>query len=126
MAALSTWHEHHETALVAVRDIDRLPAHVLLESTSVLTRLPGGLARPLPQVVAALRVSFGGRLFTLPGPQHRAMLEALAEAGLAGGAVYDALIAATARHHGVRLLTLDQRAIPTYRALGTDVTRVAG
>ncbi|MGI8874747.1 MAG: PIN domain-containing protein [Egibacteraceae bacterium] len=124
VAVLSGWHEHHENALAAVDGIDRLPAHVLLESSSVLTRLPGGLARPLPEVVAALRMSFGGPLLTLPGPKHQALLEALAEAGLAGGAVYDGLIAATAHHHRARLLTLDRRAIPIYRALGVDVIRL--
>lgn len=86
---------------------------------------PAGLpTRPLPEVVAALRMSFGGPLLTLPGPKHQALLEALAEAGLAGGAVYDGLIAATAHHHRARLLTLDRRAIPIYRALGADVIRL--
>ncbi len=35
-------------------------------------------------------------------------------------AVYDALIAATAQHHRVKLLTLDARAMGTYRQLGIE------
>ncbi|CAN5891315.1 type II toxin-antitoxin system VapC family toxin [soil metagenome] len=124
VAVLSGWHEHHELALTAARNVIRLPAHVLLEASSVLTRLPGGLARPLAEVVDALEVSFGGPVLTLPGSQHLALLKTLAEAGLGGRDVYDGLIAATARHHGARLLTLDQRARPIYRAVGAQITQL--
>jgi len=88
VAILSGWHEHHEVALQAARQVNQLPAHVLVEAASVLTRLPGG------------------------------------QAGLGGGAVYDGLIAATAHHHGARLLTLDQRALSTYRAIGAQFTQL--
>ena len=125
MAALSSWHELHVAAVDAVANVDRLPGHVLLEASSVLTRLPGGLARPLAEVLAALQASFGGTPLTLPGRAHQAMLASLADAGLADGAVYDGLIAATARHHGARLLTLDRRALPVYRALDADLVQVA-
>src|SRR5687767_1073614 len=40
VAALSAWHEHHEPAAEALEDVSVLPAHVVLESYSVLTRLP--------------------------------------------------------------------------------------
>lgn len=121
VAAMSAWHEHHDIASGAVREVDRLPAHVLLECASVLTRLPGGLARPLSEVIAALRASFPGSVLTLPGARHHTFVEALAQARLGGGAVYDGLIAATAVHHRARLLTMDQRAVPVYRVLGADV-----
>ena len=41
-----------------------------------------------------------------------------ADTGLAGGAIYDALIAATARHAGATLLTRDRRARPVYERVG--------
>jgi predicted nucleic acid-binding protein len=44
----------------------------------------------------------------------------LAELGIAGGAVYDALVAATAAEHGITLATRDRRAAETYRALDID------
>lgn len=110
IAALSGWHEEHHAALAAVSDVDRLPAHVLLESASVLTRLPGGLAQPLSKVLDALQHSFPGRLLTLPEPEHRAFVRRLAAADLGGGALCDGLVGATARHHRTPLLTLDRRA----------------
>lgn len=37
---------------------------------------------------------------------------------MAGGAIYDALIAATAKHAGAVLVTRDRRALPTYDTIG--------
>jgi len=107
--------------LAAVSDVARLPAHVLLESASVLTRLPGGLAQPLSKVLDALQHSFAGRLLTLPEPEHRAFVRRLAAADLGGGALCDGLVGATARHHGTQLLTLDRRARATDLAVGVEV-----
>jgi predicted nucleic acid-binding protein len=44
----------------------------------------------------------------------------MAELGIAGGAVYDALVAATAAEHGITLATRDRRAADTYRSLDID------
>ena len=38
--------------------------------------------------------------------------------GVLGGAVYDGLVALSAAAHGATLLTLDRRALPTYRRCG--------
>jgi predicted nucleic acid-binding protein len=40
--------------------------------------------------------------------------------GVIGGAVYDALIAETARAHGATILTLDRRACITYDRIGVS------
>lgn len=48
------------------------------------------------------------------------LLREFAAAGLTGGAVYDGLVAAAAREHGLPLITCDRRAEPTYRALGVN------
>lgn len=37
-----------------------------------------------------------------------------------GGAIYDAQIAATAKHHGLVLLSRDRRAATTYDLVGVD------
>jgi predicted nucleic acid-binding protein len=49
------------------------------------------------------------------------LLEQLAELGIAGGSVYDALVAAAAAEHNLPLVTRDQRAIETYRALNLQL-----
>jgi predicted nucleic acid-binding protein len=46
-----------------------------------------------------------------------ALLAELHTGGIAGGAVYDALVGAAAREHGIALATRDRRALDTYRAL---------
>jgi predicted nucleic acid-binding protein len=98
VAAFASWHEGHEAAIGALRRKVRLPAAPLVESY-LAERFPGA---PL----------------TLPGHAHRALLSAAASAGLTGGAIYDALIAATARHAAALLLTRDRRAIATYDRIG--------
>lgn len=123
--SLAGWHEHHDLALRAIEEVDRLPAHVLLETLSVLTRLPGGLAQPLTTAVGLVREAFPEQVLTLPATAYDDLVGSLAGAGLGGGSVYDGLIAATAHHHGARLLSLDARALPVYRALGVDVGWVA-
>jgi predicted nucleic acid-binding protein len=49
------------------------------------------------------------------------LLARLDTLGVAGGAVYDALVGETAREHGLALATRDLRALETYRALDTRV-----
>ncbi|MGN7949311.1 PIN domain-containing protein [Microbacterium sp. 22215] len=97
-----------------------LSGHALLETYSVLTRLPGG-SRLSPE--AAARVidhEFPGSVALPPDEAVRAVSE-LAGAGVAGGAVYDGLVALAARSAGITLLTCDRRAIGTYAKLKTDI-----
>lgn len=97
-----------------------LSGHALLETYSVLTRLPGG-SRLSPD--AAARVidhEFPGSVALPPDEAVRAVSE-LADAGVAGGAVYDGLVALAARSAGITLLTCDRRAIGTYAKLKTDI-----
>jgi predicted nucleic acid-binding protein len=53
------------------------------------------------------------------------LLDLAAAENIAGGALYDALVAATAREAGAKLLTLDRRAVTTYRLLRVDYQLVA-
>jgi predicted nucleic acid-binding protein len=118
VAAFASWHEAHEASAAAVRSVEVLIGHVVLETYAVLTRLPGG-HRADPALVATFLSQFGGRApLVLPGSLVSALPGRLASAGVDGGATYDALVGATAAHHDAVLLTRDRRAIRTYDALG--------
>lgn len=121
IARAARWHVRHEDARRAVQDIDDLLAHVELEAYSVLTRLPPE-QRVTPGVAAEhLRVEYPGERLILPSTETRALIERMAQTGVVGGAVYDALVAATAVAHGRTLLTLDRRAADTYARMGARV-----
>lgn len=108
----------HHVAFAAIVGSDLRPVdHVLLETYSVLTRLPEiNLA---PQLAAELlRNRFPGAPLSLPSDQWARLVDRLAAVGVGRGAVYDGLIAATAAHHGALILSLDRRAARTYEALG--------
>jgi len=118
IAGLNDWHVSHAAARAALRGIDWVPAHVLAETVSVLSRLPGGRALPLADAVGVVRRVAGGRLRQLRADRYPLFLSAAGAAGLSGGAVYDALIGATAHHHEATLLTMDVRAQRAYLAVG--------
>jgi predicted nucleic acid-binding protein len=118
--ALASWHEAHGVARAACHGVTQVPAHVMLESISVLTRLPRGLALDGKSATAVVRGKFPTEPLVLSPAQHVALTDAIAAAGLRGGQLYDALVAATAAAHGVRLISLDTRAAPTYRAIGVE------
>lgn len=118
--ALIGWHEHHEACRSAAAGA-RAPAHVLIESFSVLTRLPsphrldGDVARRL----LAGRFA-AGDILTASASLQRSVLQQLADLGVEGGAVYDGLVALTARQHAETLLTRDRRAVRTYDLLQVE------
>lgn len=118
VAAFASWHEHHASASGALARVDGIVTHCLLETFSVLTRLPAP-HRMAPDVVATfLDETFGDLpLYALPAAEQRALIGTCIANGIAGGAVYDALIAATCTRSSLRLLTLDARARPTYALL---------
>ena len=121
IAAFASWHDHHALAFAALDRVDVMVAHCLLETYSVLTRLPAP-HRMAPDVVTSyLEQGFGGYpVFGLPARELRALISLCSGKGLSGGAIYDALIAATCAHADIALLTLDSRARPTYAAIGTE------
>ena len=120
VAGFASWHEAHVPARAALARQPRLPAHVALEVYSVLTRLPPP-HRFAPRLVAELLTAhFPEAPLTLPGRQQTALIEIALEAEVTGGAIYDALVAATAKHAGDTLLTRDKRARTIYEAVGVD------
>ena len=120
VAAFASWHEGHAAARRVLAAGPTLPAHVLLETYSVLTRLPPPHRAPAPIVAEFLARSFPGAPLALPARAHVKLIEDAARAGLAGGAIHDALIAATAIHAHARLVTRDRRAVTTYERLGAE------
>jgi len=114
VAGFASWHEGHQSAAGALARKPRVPAHVLIEAYSVLTRLPPPHRAPADLVATFLAERFPEAPLVLPARAHLALVATSARTGLAGGAIYDALIAATARHAGATLLTRDQRARTVY------------
>lgn len=118
VAALDASHEAH----VPCRDLARarrplLAGHAAFETFAVLTRLPGPL-RPAPATVGRLLASaFPARCWLTRDEQDQ-LHRRLPGLGLAGGTVYDALVAEAARVNGCTLLTRDARARRTYDLLG--------
>ena len=120
VAAFASWHEGHTAAREALSGAPRLPAHVALEAYSVLTRLPPPHRAPADIVVTFLESRFPEPPLTLPAADHVGLLRDVSARGITGGALYDALIAATARHAGATLLTRDRRATRIYESFGVD------
>ena len=96
-----------------------LCGHALIETYSVLTRLPGDLRVQPADAVRLIEANFDVPLI-LDEATSAAAVRLLAELGIAGGAVYDGLVALTAARHKLPLATRDARALPTYRSLGAD------
>ncbi len=120
VAGFASWHEGHSSALAALSRKPRAPAHVLVETYSVLTRLPAPHRAPAALVAAFLAERFGAPPLVLPARAHVRLIELAAAAGITGGAIHDALIAATARHARAKLLTRDRRAAATYARFDVD------
>ena len=114
-------HEAHRETVQEVRDLALgLAGHAWFETYSVLTRLPSGSRRSPASVRAMLEVDFPLTRFLEAGAAD-ALRRELGDRGIAGGAVYDALVGGTARAHGMPLISRDRRARMTYEALGVDV-----
>jgi predicted nucleic acid-binding protein len=121
VAAALPWHESHATALSALpRARTPLLAQVGLECYSVLTRLPPPQRVPAAVALDYLRASFAFPPIVLPRGDYGRLLDRAATEGIVGGALYDAVVAATAQAAGATLLTLDRRAVSTYQLLRVD------
>lgn len=118
VAAFASWHEGHTSAAAVMAREPRIPAHVVIESFSVLTRLPPPHRAPAAVVQAFLAARFGDMPLVLPPAEHMRLIDVASREGLTGGAIYDALIAATVLHAGARLVTRDQRARLIYDRVG--------
>ena len=110
-AAVVRWWSGQELAL---------SGHALPETYSVLTRLPGD-ARLAPADAAELMNARFAAPLLLSSSRSRKLLDTLSRFGIAGGAVYDGLVALAAKEHGAALATRDARARGTYDVVGVKV-----
>ncbi len=114
-------HEAHDATVRDVRGVRLgLAGHAWFESYSVLTRLPPG-SRRSPAVVRAILASNFPETRFIDASVLVTLGDELSELDIAGGSVYDALVGAAARAHGVPLLSRDRRARAVYESLGVDV-----
>jgi predicted nucleic acid-binding protein len=114
-------HEAHSDTLEAVQGRRLgLAGHAWFETYSVLTRLPAGLRRSPSDALRILARNFPASAF-LGEAEAAALREELASLGIAGGAVYDALVGAAARQHQRTLTSRDARARSVYDALEVEV-----
>jgi hypothetical protein len=76
LAAFTSWHEHHDVAFAAVRRLDAVVGHCLLETYSVLTRLPAPHRMTAEVVSRYLQASFSGHRVLGLAPQEQRKLVA--------------------------------------------------
>ena len=114
VAAFASWHERHEAARRTLDGGLRLVEHCALETYSVLTRLPAPHRASGEVVREFLKTRFPLPFLRLSAGAYREFLSALPDRAVSGGAVYDALVAATAAHHGAQLVSCDRRAAVVY------------
>lgn len=87
----------------------------------MLTRLPPPQRLTPATALRLIRTNFPHTRH-LPASRAAGVLEELVERGLTGGSTYDALVALSARHHGLTLISTDARAATTYERLGLKHT----
>lgn len=117
VAGFATWHEGHASAARVLNRGVSLVAHTVLETYSVLTRLPPP-HRVAPGAIHAYLASITSAEFlTLDARAHRDLIADLVAHNIVGGAAYDALVGSTANAAGATLLTRDHRAVRTYELL---------
>ena len=75
---------------------------------------------PSRLVLEFLDAQFDGTPVALTSLGYGEVLREADASGIAGGAIYDALVAFTAREAGVPLVSMDRRAARTYRALAVE------
>jgi predicted nucleic acid-binding protein len=120
VALLVPDHDHHKPTFEAVGALQLgLAGHAAFETYSVLTRLPPPARRTGGAAARLLSANFPSSRFLGAGESGE-LLAGLADKGITGGQVYDALVGAAAKHHGIVLATRDRRAADTYRALDVD------
>ena len=97
-------HPYHATTVNRAGGRDwGLAGHAAFETFSVLTRLPPPARRGPAAVRQVLASNFPDTRF-LDETAAAELFDRLPSLGIAGGAVYDALVGATAAHHDLLLL----------------------
>jgi predicted nucleic acid-binding protein len=102
-----------------------LAGHAAFEFMRGLTIAPWPVHRAPADVRRLIEADFPETRFLEASDQAQLVAD-FAAIGLIGGAVYDGLVAACARAHGLTLVTCDKRAESRYEALGVDYILVTG
>jgi len=116
VAAHQSWHQHHAAARAGIdrtlaEDEIVLPTRVLLESFSVMTRMPVPHRLDPADALTLLSKTFEGsaRVVDLPVEEYWALLRAFAERGVVGGAAYDGeIIECSIRAGATKILTFNR------------------
>ena len=122
IAHVSAWHDHHEAAFGEIeRRVNRgddlvVAGHSIIESYSVLTRLPPSRRLSPTAARRILEENFeSAEIVALDVDQYRWLVRTAPDRGIAGGGIYDAVIFACARAaRADALLTFNER---QFRAL---------
>ncbi len=119
VALLSPRHEHHDRAISEMeRRLDNgetlvIAAHTLVETYSVLTRLPTPHRLAPVDCRTLIEANFFGsgvEIIALSADDYRRLIHDAPDRSISGGRVYDAVIAACARlAHADVLLTFNER-----------------
>lgn len=117
-AATSTDSKERERLQDAIGSSPNVIAHVLAESFSTLTRLPQPFRLTPQRCLTYLSSAFRAHPLTLSSGGYLRVLELVADHGISGGAIYDCLVAETAREHDATLVSLDRRAASSYVVVG--------
>ncbi|HEV2952632.1 MAG TPA: PIN domain-containing protein [Candidatus Dormibacteraeota bacterium] len=123
--SLLTWHASHRQTAEALKEVHRLPSHVMAEAFSVMTRLPVPHALSPQQARQLLASAFPDEPLGLSPTGYLEIIRKMSEAALGGGRIYDAIVGATAASAGATLLTADRRALPVYALVGANARLVA-
>ena len=126
VAAVSSWHEHHERAINEIQSLLKkkqrmiIAGHSLIEAYSVLTRLPAPHRISAKDANTVLQANFVKNVKTiaLTASAYRSLLDSASGTGISGGRIYDALIAASARQ--ARAQTLVTFNEPHFQGLAGD------
>lgn len=117
--ALAQLHPEHALCRPQLGRLSALPAHVLLETYSWLTGQGAGVSFR-PEAARAVLEALRLEIVQLPAEGYLKLIDRFASRQRSGAAIYDAQIAATAKHHGLKLLSRDRRAAATYDIIGVD------
>lgn len=117
IAVLCSWHEHHEATRMEVERSGRPGASILLaapsliETYAVLTRLPAPHRLSVQDAWTLLDSNWKeAEVIALTASEYWRVLRDCQGEGIAGGTVYDAVIAACARKaHADRILTWNEK-----------------
>ncbi len=132
VALLSSQHEHHGRVVGEVeRRLDDgetlvMAAHTLVETYSVLTRLPAPHRLSPTDCRALIEANFSPdmvEVVTLSADDYRRLIHDAPDSNIVGGRVYDAVIAACARSGRVdTLLTFDERHFASFAGKDLAIT----